>query len=573
VLEHLGVSVELCMNVTDVDDKIIKKFWQLQEEAEDAGLPRDSVAVADVSRKYEAEFFEDMDALNVLRPTHVTRVTEYMPKIIAFIARIVDNGFGYPAEDGSVYFNVPAFLESHFYAKCKPSAVNDLQLLGEGEGDLATGAGKRSPRDFALWKAAKPGEPAWDSPWGSGRPGWHIECSAMATDVLGECFDLHTGGVDLMFPHHDNELAQSEAALGTQQWVNYFLHAGHLNIEGRKMGKSLKNFTTIRDALQKFSPSVIRMLFLLRKYSSPMDYSAETMADAQDKWDKIRKFFAAVEGHARLAASVASSASGAPIPGAEALRLGLASAAVRSDNCLRDDFDTKGAVDVLLELIDLGNAHLRDATPSVALLEAACSFIRQQLEIFGVQCSADAGSSESALAAADAVTEALVAFRTQLRDLAAGSATVPSAALLAACDALRDDVLPALGVRLSDKGALSVWARDDPIAIQRDIVAEREARDARAAAKAEAAAKKAAEEIAKAEKAKLHPSQLYVGDVRYIQLDANGLPITQADGEPVPKKQIKKLMKELKTQAQLHVKYFPEAADGLAWILNPPRGQ
>lgn len=197
--------------------------------------------------KYEAAFLEDMDVLGVRPPTVMTRVSEYIPEIIQYVEKIVEQGFAYVASEGSVYFDTQAFRRAgHTYGKLNPWAVGAVEGSVGNEGNDSF---KQHPSDFALWKAAKPGEPAWDSPWGGGRPGWHIECSAMASSIIGSTIDIHTGGEDLRFPHHDNELAQAEAFYHDQgccQWVNYFLHSGHLGIEGLKMSKSLKNFITIR---------------------------------------------------------------------------------------------------------------------------------------------------------------------------------------------------------------------------------------------------------------------------------------------------------------------------------------
>lgn len=215
-------------------------------------------------------------------PDVLTRVSEYVPKIVKFIQRIIGNGLAYEA-NGSVYFDVNGFdkCENHHYAKLVPEAYGDTTSLQEGEGDLSVTndrlSEKRSPNDFALWKASKAGEPWWDSPWGRGRPGWHIECSAMASDIFGSIFDIHTGGVDLKFPHHDNELAQSEAAFNEKEWVKYFLHTGHLTISGCKMSKSLKNFITIQEALTKHSATQLRLAFLLHSWKDTLDYSEKTM--------------------------------------------------------------------------------------------------------------------------------------------------------------------------------------------------------------------------------------------------------------------------------------------------------
>jgi len=218
-------------------------------DAERGAAVRDQAIYRAHAARYEREFFEDTDALGVRRPDVTTRVCEHIPEVVSYVAAIVAQGMAYASPGGSVYFDVAAFrAKGHAYGKCKPSAVGVAALASEGEADFAS-AEKRGAADFALWKASRPGEPAWPSPWGSGRPGWHIECSAMASAVCGARLDVHSGGEDLKFPHHDNELAQAEAhghADGCAQWVNYFLHSGHLEIEGLKMSKSLKNFVTIR---------------------------------------------------------------------------------------------------------------------------------------------------------------------------------------------------------------------------------------------------------------------------------------------------------------------------------------
>lgn len=244
-------------------------------------------------RYWEDEFHNDMTALNVQPPDVLTRVSEYVPQIVSYIERIISNGLAY-AVNGSVYFDVSGFdqRKQHHYAKLVPEAYGDTKSLQEGEGDLSdVTAVKRSPNDFALWKCSKPGEPWWESPWGRGRPGWHIECSAMASDICGHQLDIHTGGVDLKFPHHDNELAQSEAYYGNEDWVKYFLHTGHLTISGCKMSKSLKNFVTIQQALQRQTSTQLRLAFLLHAWKDTLDYSDNTMDMAVQYERMLNEFF------------------------------------------------------------------------------------------------------------------------------------------------------------------------------------------------------------------------------------------------------------------------------------------
>lgn len=252
---------------------------------------RDQTMFTDLTQSMEGLFMNDMDALNVLRPDVITRVTEYVPQIVKFVEGIVAKGFAYEAE-GSVYFDINAFEKGgNTYARLRPENRNDESLREEGEGSLSKNlGGKRGAGDFALWKKSKAGEPFWPSPWGDGRPGWHIECSVMASDVLGSRMDIHSGGIDLAFPHHDNELAQSEAYFcehgkGEHTWVNYFLHMGHLSISGSKMSKSLKNFQTIEDALAtNYTPRSMRIVFLMGKWNDGVEISPDMRAQS-DNWE------------------------------------------------------------------------------------------------------------------------------------------------------------------------------------------------------------------------------------------------------------------------------------------------
>ncbi|PWV09454.1 putative cysteinyl-tRNA synthetase [Trypanosoma cruzi] len=254
----------------------------------------------DHARLYERLFFEDMRRLGVRDPDVVSRVTEYVPQVVDFIQKIMDNGFAYRGTS-SIFFDTTAFLRAgHDYPKLKPvseSGENDATEaeMAEGEGALTVGVAgeKRNANDFALWKFSKPGEPRWPSPWGEGRPGWHIECSVMASDILGTNIDVHSGGWDLKFPHHDNECAQSEACHMQHQWINYFLHCGHLHIKGLKMSKSLKNFITIRQALDELdvTPRVMRLLFLANHWGKPMNFSDQSIEEAKERERVLRAFF------------------------------------------------------------------------------------------------------------------------------------------------------------------------------------------------------------------------------------------------------------------------------------------
>ena len=245
-----------------------------------------------LTTKFEARFMEDVRALDCLDPDQITRVTEYGSQIVAYVEKVVNNGFAYVTSDGSVYFDISAFeAAGNSYARLEPWNRNDKDLQADGEGALTKKTSeKRSESDFALWKSSKPGEPSWPSPWGQGRPGWHIECSAMASDKLGEQMDIHSGGIDLAFPHHDNELAQSEAYWSTKsqphQWVNYFMHMGHLSIQGSKMSKSLKNFTTIREALERgdWTPRGLRIVFLLGGWKEGIEIT-DDLVKAGNAWE------------------------------------------------------------------------------------------------------------------------------------------------------------------------------------------------------------------------------------------------------------------------------------------------
>jgi cysteinyl-tRNA synthetase len=273
-LKAIGYKVIYVRNFTDVDDKIIVKANQL-------GI--DSKAVAE---RFIKEFYEDMDALNVERATIEPKATEHITQIIQFIEQLIEGEFAYRVE-GDVYFSVEKFEE---YGKLSGRKLDEM----EAGARIDINERKNNPFDFVLWKSAKPGEPFWESPWGMGRPGWHIECSVMSSEYLGVTFDIHGGGKDLCFPHHENEIAQSESISG-EPFVKYWIHNGFVNINQEKMSKSLGNFLMIKDVLKTYHPESVRLFLLSNHYRSPIDFTEKAMDEARKGLDKMYALFARVE--------------------------------------------------------------------------------------------------------------------------------------------------------------------------------------------------------------------------------------------------------------------------------------
>ena len=264
--EYRGYEVEFVQNFTDIDDKMIKRANE------------ENTTVKEVGDKYIKEYYEDADNLNIERATVNPRATEYITQIIDFVKGLVDKGFAYEV-DGDVYFSTKKFGD---YGKLSGQNIEDLQSGAR----ISIDERKKDPMDFAIWKAQKSGEPAWKSPWGMGRPGWHIECSCMAKNILGDTIDIHAGGSDLAFPHHENEIAQSEALTG-KTFANYWLHSAFVNVNNQKMSKSLNNFLTARAALEKFDADVIRFLMLSAHYRQQLNFSEELLLSAKASVERI----------------------------------------------------------------------------------------------------------------------------------------------------------------------------------------------------------------------------------------------------------------------------------------------
>lgn len=270
-LRYRGYQVDFVRNITDIDDKIIVRANDNKE------------SITELTERFITAMHEDERALGTLSPDHEPRATGTITQMIEIIQTLIDKGYAYIGENGDVYYQVSKFKE---YGKL---SHQDIEQLRSGA-RIAVETAKHDPLDFVLWKIAKAGEPSWESPWGAGRPGWHIECSAMSKNLLGENFDIHAGGLDLQFPHHENEIAQSEAANGCQ-FANYWMHAGLLQINNEKMSKSLNNFFTIREVLEKHHPEILRYFMLASHYRSPVNYTNDNLANARVSMDR---FYAAL---------------------------------------------------------------------------------------------------------------------------------------------------------------------------------------------------------------------------------------------------------------------------------------
>lgn len=270
-LRYRGYEVEFVRNITDIDDKIIHRANENGE------------SIFALTHRFIQAMYEDSDALGALRPDKEPKATDHIPHIISMIETLLSKGYAYISDNGDVYYDVNQFKS---YGELAQQNLEEMQAGARVEINLA----KRNPLDFVLWKIAKPGEPSWSSPWGEGRPGWHIECSAMSTEELGNNFDIHGGGLDLKFPHHQNEIAQSEAATG-EKFANTWMHTGLIQVDDEKMSKSLHNFTTVREALAEYSPEVIRYFMVSGHYRSPLNYSAANMQSAKAA---LQRFYTAL---------------------------------------------------------------------------------------------------------------------------------------------------------------------------------------------------------------------------------------------------------------------------------------
>jgi cysteinyl-tRNA synthetase len=401
-LRASGYQVDYVRNITDIDDKIIRRAHENGETP------------AALTERFIAEMHRDERALGVLPPDHEPRATAYVAQMLALIGQLIRNSLAYPAPNGDVYYSVRAFPE---YGRLSGKSLDELRAGERVEID----PNKRDPMDFVLWKAAKPGEPAWESPWGPGRPGWHIECSAMSADLLGKHFDIHGGGQDLQFPHHENEIAQSEGAHDCK-FVNYWMHNGFVRVDNEKMSKSLGNFFTIREVLEKFDAEVVRFFILRAHYRSPLNYSDAHLDDAKGA---LTRLYTALKN--------------TPVGPAEPDW--SQPAALRFQAAMDDDFNTPEALAVLFELASEAN---RGDT-------AAAQMLRSLAGVLGL-LQRDTADFLQAGAASDGMSE------TEIDALILARKTARQNKNFAESDRIRDELVAA-GIVLEDGAGGTTWRR------------------------------------------------------------------------------------------------------------------
>jgi cysteinyl-tRNA synthetase len=411
-LRSQGWDVSYVRNITDIDDKIIKRANENSEE------------FSALTKRFIDYMHEDEARLGIARPDIEPRATAYIDQIVDMNKTLIDKGFAYAASNGDVYYRVTRFAD---YGKLTNKNVDELLVGARIEVDEI----KEDPRDFVLWKAAKAGEPAWKSPWGNGRPGWHIECSAMSKNCCGETFDIHGGGPDLPFPHHENEIAQSEAANGCK-YVNYWMHAGAVRVDGEKMSKSLGNFFTIRDVLEKYHPEVVRFLLVSSHYRSPINYAEDNLIEARSG---LERFYGGLRDYADIA----------PLPLNEIQSSAYYLAFVEAMN---DDFNTRVALAGMFDLVrDLNNAKnnpelAKNLAGQLKALGLILGVLQENPEVF-----LQAGGSDQI--AADDV-ERLIAERIQAK----------TDKQYARADEIRKELLAA-GVVLEDsRDGTTQWRRE-----------------------------------------------------------------------------------------------------------------
>ncbi|XP_076233789.1 cysteine--tRNA ligase-like protein, mitochondrial [Calliopsis andreniformis] len=423
--DYFNINIIMAMCITDIDDKIIMRSKESGQNYKH------------ITQHYENEFVEDMEMLNVIKPHLYCRVTNYIPQIIQFVNNIVNKGNAYVVKDGSVYFDTSKY---NSYGKLSSQVSDDSQPAHPY---------KKSASDFSLWKAAKEGEPFWDSPWGRGRPGWHIECSTIASTVFGNSIDIHSGGIDLAFPHHENEEAQSCSYHEVDQWVNYWLHCGHLFLEDVKMSKSLKNTISIREFLNKYTANHFRILCLLSNYKNGIKFSDSVMTTAVNTLDKIEHFMNDCDNYIAGRWSVGS------VDEITLLRC-LDETKNNVNIAFANDFNTAHATRLLINLIDTTNKMLHepqgtDTNRNIPAIATVSNYISTIFSKLGILHSAEANEQKI-----NSVIDYFVQFRNTVRNRALEQ-EVKDKILLSACDEARSN-LSTCGVIVKDFKDKSSWS-------------------------------------------------------------------------------------------------------------------
>lgn len=414
-LEYRGYEVNYVSNFTDVDDKIIRTAKEL------------NITAPEVAQRFIDAYHEDVAALGVKEATSNPRVMENMADIIAFIEVLIEKGYAYEA-DGDVYYRARKF---DGYGKLSDMSIDDLEVGASNRLDDEEKQKKEDPLDFALWKAAKPEEINWESPWGNGRPGWHIECSVMATKYLGDTIDIHAGGQDLAFPHHENEIAQSEAKTG-HTFANYWMHNGFVTMDNEKMSKSLGNFVLVHDIIKEVDPQILRFFMATTQYRRPISYSQATLEDAKANLDKLKHAY----GNASYRLQDASPS--LPNDDEELRKLEQYKQVFIKE--MDDDFNAANGITVVYELAKTMNIYSEQAAVSKTVLEAMQQLMTELMQIFGI-----AFASEEML---DEKVEQLITERNEAR----------ATKNFARSDEIRD-VLKAEGIILDDTPQGTRWRR------------------------------------------------------------------------------------------------------------------
>ena len=405
-LEYRGYQVKFVQNFTDIDDKMIRRANE------------EGTTVKALGERFIKEYYHDADALGVQRATVNPRATEHIGEIIALVGTLVEKGHAYVTPEGDVYFAVRSFPG---YGKLSGQNIDDL----ENGARVDPGEAKRDPLDFALWKAEKPGEPSWDSPWGKGRPGWHIECSAMSMSILGQTFDIHAGGQDLIFPHHENEIAQSEAATG-KPFARYWMHNGYINVDNQKMSKSLGNFFTVREIAAEFDLEAVRMFMLSVQYRNPVNFSRELIQQAESSLERLKTARARLE-EAQIAP--------AGTPEDAAFIALLDEIKVRFCDAMDDDLNTADALGALFDFARAANTFVTEPRGKTAVEKAKSLFdeltgvlgllVNKKAEEFPAEAldlldQRQAARKAKDFSRADAIRDALKEMGFAVEDTAAG---------------------------------------------------------------------------------------------------------------------------------------------------------